>query len=78
MFKSNANSLTFIPENGMNVVVSGRISVYEKEGVYQLYCNTMDVDGQGELYAAFEKLKKKLEIEGLFDSTRKKRTTSFT
>ena len=43
----------------MNVVVSGRISVYEKEGVYQLYCNTMDVDGQGELYAAFEKLKKK-------------------
>ncbi len=77
MFKSNANSLTFIPENGMNVVVSGRISVYEKEGVYQLYCNSMDVDGQGELYIAFEKLKKKLEIEGVFDSSRKKELPVF-
>ncbi|WP_010292263.1 exodeoxyribonuclease VII large subunit [Clostridium senegalense] len=72
MFKSNTYSLTFIPENGMNVVVSGRISVYEKEGVYQLYCNHIEVDGVGDLFVAFEKLKKQLEIEGLFDENRKK------
>ncbi|MGG7164021.1 exodeoxyribonuclease VII large subunit [Clostridium ihumii] len=67
MFKSNANSLTFIPENGMNVLVNGRISVYEKEGVYQLYCDGMEIDGVGNLYIEFEKLKRKLEEEGLFD-----------
>ena len=67
MFKSNANSLTFIPENGMNVLVNGRISVYEKEGVYQLYCDGMEIDGIGNLYIEFEKLKRKLEEEGLFD-----------
>ena len=67
MFKSNANSLTFIPENGMNVLVNGRISVYEKEAVYQLYCDGMEIDGVGNLYIEFEKLKRKLEEEGLFD-----------
>lgn len=77
MFKSNAYSLTFIPENGMNVVVSGRISVYEKEGVYQLYCNKMEKEGVGDLYVAFEKLKKKLELEGLFDLSRKREVPLF-
>lgn len=72
MFRSKAMDLTFIPKDGMNVVVSGNISIYEKEGTYQLYCNTMEVDGEGELFIAFNLLKEKLEQEGLFDINRKK------
>lgn len=72
MFRSAARNLEFIPENGMKIVVKGRISVYEKEGAYQLYCNEMKVDGIGELYIAFEKLKVKLEAKGLFDKEHKK------
>ena len=71
MFKSRAMSLNFIPKDGMQVIISGNISVYDKEGVYQLYCDTMEVAGEGELYLAFNKLKAKLEDEGLFDSSRK-------
>ncbi|GAA0767324.1 exodeoxyribonuclease VII large subunit [Clostridium subterminale] len=72
MFKTKAMNLTFMPKDGMNVVVSGNISIYEKEGTYQLYCNTMEVDGEGELFTAFNLLKEKLEREGLFDINRKK------
>lgn len=72
MFKSNASKLNFIPKEGMNVVVTGNISVYEKEGSYQLYCNSMNLEGEGELFLAFQKLKEKLEKEGLFDFSKKK------
>lgn len=72
MFKGNAASLSFKPENGMSVQAHGRISVYERDGQYQLYIDRMLVRGVGDLYAAFEQLKKKLSKEGLFDSERKK------
>ncbi|WP_027624672.1 exodeoxyribonuclease VII large subunit [Clostridium lundense] len=72
MFKSYAKELTFIPEDGMNVVIKGKVSVYSKEGSYQLYCEEIEPEGLGELYIAFEKLKGKLEKEGLFDPSHKK------
>ncbi|KAJ51477.1 exodeoxyribonuclease VII large subunit [Clostridium tetanomorphum] len=72
MFRSYANSLKFTPENGMKVIVKGKVSLYSKEGVYQLYCEDIQPEGLGELYVSFEKLKKKLEEEGLFDSKYKK------
>lgn len=72
MFKSSCAGLKFHPEDGMNVIVSGHISVYERDGQYQLYVNDMQPDGKGALYAAFEQLKKKLEQEGLFDVHNKK------
>ncbi|MBV4423987.1 exodeoxyribonuclease VII large subunit [Clostridium tyrobutyricum] len=72
MFRSPAKSLKFVPENGMKIILQGRISVYEKEGVYQFYCDEMKLDGLGELYIAFEKLKTKLEAKGLFDKNHKK------
>ncbi|MFL0196898.1 exodeoxyribonuclease VII large subunit [Clostridium sp. WILCCON 0269] len=73
MFKSSAENLNFMPEDGMKVIVKGRISVYEKEGVYQLYCSEMKPEGVGELYLAFERLKMKLEQKGLFDISHKKK-----
>lgn len=72
LFKGNAMSLRFRPENGMKVIAMGRVSVYPRDGAYQLYCTTMIVDGVGDLYAAFEQLKKKLEAQGLFDPRHKK------
>ena len=72
MFRSDAENLNFIPENGMNVEITGRVSVYIKEGSYQLYCSKMNQAGIGELYAAFLKLKERLEKEGLFDADHKK------
>ena len=72
MFKSAAMSLTFKPEDGMKVLARGRIGVYEQSGTYQLYINEMTPDGVGELYIAYEQLKKKLEAEGLFDESIKK------
>ena len=72
MFRSAAAGLDFKPENGMKVIASGRISVYERDGQYQLYINSMKQDGKGDLYAAFEKLKEKLRLEGLFDAAHKK------
>lgn len=72
MFKSSAYTLKFNPKNGDKVVVQGRVSVYEKDGSYQLYCNTMKKDGIGDLYLAFEELKEKLTKEGLFDLEHKK------
>ncbi|MCT8976028.1 exodeoxyribonuclease VII large subunit [Clostridium sp. CX1] len=72
MFKGNSRNLTFLPENGMKVIVKGRISLYEKEGAYQFYCDKMELEGIGELYIAFEKLKNRLELEGLFKDEHKK------
>lgn len=72
MFRANAMSLTFRPENGMQVIAEGRVSVYERDGQYQLYINSMEQDGKGNLYEQFEKLKAKLQKEGLFDQNAKK------
>lgn len=72
IFKSNAYSLTFEPSDGMKVMARGRVSVYEPGGAYQLYITEMLPDGAGELYVAYEKLKRKLSDEGIFDEEHKK------
>ena len=72
MFKSAASGLAFKPEDGMKVLARGRISVYEAGGSYQLYITEMIPDGVGELYIAYEQLKKRLEEEGLFSQEFKK------
>lgn len=72
MFKSAAAKMKFIPEDGMKVTAHGRISSFVRDGTYQLYCDAMEPDGIGALYVAFEQLKRKLELEGLFDPARKK------
>lgn len=72
MFKGNAFKLRFRPENGMNVIAMGKISVYPRDGAYQLYCTAMTVDGVGDLHAAFEQLKEKLSKKGYFDPAHKK------
>ena len=72
MFKGNAIRLRFRPENGMKVIAMGKISVFPRDGAYQLYCTAMAVDGIGDLHAAFEQLKAKLGAMGLFDSSHKK------
>ena len=72
MFSYNTNSLTFNPVDGMKVLVTGKISVYEATGSYQIYVTSMQEDGLGNLYVEFEKLKKKLAAEGLFDQDKKK------
>ena len=72
MFKSNATRLRFRPENGMKVIAMGRITVYPRDAAFQLYCSAMTVDGVGDLYAAFEQLKKKLAAQGLFAPEHKK------
>ena len=72
MFKGNAMRLRFRPENGMKVIAMGKVSVFPRDGAYQLYCTAMAMDGVGDLYAAFEQLKKKLAAQGLFDHAHKK------
>ncbi len=72
MFTRNASKVKFTPEDGMNVLVEGYISVYEAGGSYQIYVQNMTEDGLGNLYLAFEQLKKRLEKEGLFDARHKK------
>ena len=72
MFRGNAMRLKFRPDNGMQVIAMGKISVYPRDGAYQLYCSAMVMDGVGDLYAAFEQLKAKLSEKGLFDPTHKK------
>ena len=72
MFKTDTLSLKFKPQNGNKVLVRGRISVYERDGKYQVYCKAMQPDGVGRLYEEYELLKQKLELEGLFDVARKK------
>ena len=72
MFKGNAFRLRFRPENGMKVIAMGKVSVYPRDGAYQLYCTAMAMDGVGDLYAAFEELKRRLSQQGLFDPAHKK------
>lgn len=72
MFSSMASRLRFVPANGMKVIVSANVQVYERDGVYQLYVSDMQPDGIGALYLAFEQLKEKLAMEGLFDESHKK------
>ena len=73
MFRGSAVKLKFRPENGMKIIAMGRITVYPRDGAYQLYCTAMALDGVGDLHAAFEQLKVKLAAEGLFDPAHKKR-----
>lgn len=77
MFKNSAQSLSFEPSDGMKVLARGRISVYEAGGSYQLYIEEMIPDGVGDLYIAYEKLKKQLEAEGLFAPEHKKPIPQF-
>ncbi len=72
MFKSYAERLAFKPKDGMKVMVFGSVSVFERDGVYQIYVKTMMEDGMGDLHEQFEQLKAKLEKEGLFDEVHKK------
>ena len=72
MFSTYASKLKFTPIDGMKVLISGKVSVYEQTGSYQIYVDSLEEDGLGNLYVAFEQLKKKLEQEGLFDQSKKK------
>ncbi len=73
MFKTSTATLNFMPKDGMKVIVFGTVSVFERDGIYQIYCKAMQEDGMGSLFKAYEELKKKLELEGLFDETHKKK-----
>ena len=73
MFSTSTKKLKFLPQDGMKVLVTGRISVFESTGQYQIYIEDMLEDGVGNLYIAYEQLKKKLEQEGLFAESHKKR-----
>ena len=73
MFKSYAEKLAFIPKDGMKVMVFGSVSVFERDGVYQIYAKSMMQDGMGDLHEKFEQLKSQLEKEGLFDESHKKK-----
>ena len=77
MFRSSAARLKFMPENGMKVTVFGSISVFPRDGVYQMYVTSMQPDGIGALYLAYEQLKAKLESEGLFSEDNKKPIPQF-
>lgn len=77
MFRSRAQYLRFLPQNGMQVVAGGTISVYERDGVYQLYVDSLMPEGTGDLALAFEQLKKKLSAAGLFDQSRKQPLPAF-
>ena len=77
MFKSSAMRLRFRPENGMKVIAMGSVTVYVRDGVYQLYCTALVLDGIGDLYAAFEQLKARLGAQGLFDPAHKKPLPKF-
>lgn len=77
MFKGNASRLQFVPQEGMRVMCTGRVSVFERDGVYQLYAENMLPDGEGNLLASLEKLKEKLSGEGLFDRSKKRAIPKF-
>ena len=77
MFKGNAQRMKFRPENGMQVIAVGKISVFPRDGAYQLYCTGLVLDGVGDLYAAFEQLKAKLQAQGLFDPAHKQPLPKF-
>ena len=71
MFKSYAQKLNFMPKDGMKVFILGGISVFERDGVYQIYVKAMEEDGLGDLYTKYQELKNKLESQGLFDEENK-------
>ena len=73
MFKSSTATLNFVPKDGMKVFVLGSVSVFERDGIYQIYVQAMQEDGIGDLYKEYEKLKNKLEKEGFFDEVHKKK-----
>ena len=73
MFKSYTPNLNFVPKDGMKVRILGTVSVFERDGVYQIYCKAMQEDGIGDLYTKYNELKNKLEAEGLFDQAHKKK-----
>ncbi len=73
MFKTYTNTLNFVPKDGSKVIILGKVSVFERDGVYQIYAKAMKEDGIGDLYAEYEKLKAKLAEEGLFESSHKKK-----
>ena len=77
MFKSYNEKLNFMPKDGMKVMVFGSVSVFERDGVYQIYAKAMQEDGMGSLYTKYEELKKKLEKEGHFDQEVKKKIPTF-
>ncbi len=77
MFKAHASKLQFSPENGMKVIVRARVSLYEKDGSFQIYIEEIQPDGVGALQMAFEQLKKRLAAQGLFDEARKRRLPSY-
>ena len=73
MFKTYAEKIKFEPKDGMKVIIFGTVSVFERDGVYQIYCKSIDEDGLGDLYLAYQQLKEKLEKEGLFNEAHKKK-----
>ena len=73
MFKSYAQKLNFMPKDGMKVMVFGSVSVFERDGVYQIYVKAMEEDGLGDLYTRYQELKKELEDKGLFNEEHKKK-----
>ena len=77
MFKSYTPHLSFMPKDGMKVLVLGSVSVFERDGVYQIYCKAMKQEGMGTLYEEYQKLKAKLEKEGLFDASHKRKIPMF-
>lgn len=77
MFKTDTLNLKFVPKDGMKVMILGNVSVFERDGVYQIYCKAMQEDGMGSLYTAYEELKNKLDKQGLFDSKFKKPIPKF-
>ncbi len=77
MFKSYTPHLQFMPKDGMKVVILGTVSVFERDGQYQVYCKAMKQEGIGDLYEEYQKLKAKLEKEGLFDDSHKKKIPMF-
>ncbi|MBR4261529.1 MAG: exodeoxyribonuclease VII large subunit [Clostridia bacterium] len=77
MFKTYTPNLKFVPKDGMKVMILGTVSVFERDGVYQIYCKAMQEDGMGSLYTAYEELKNKLEKQGMFDVAHKKAIPKF-
>jgi exodeoxyribonuclease VII large subunit len=73
MFKSYTTHLAFQPKDGMKVKILGSVSVFERDGVYQIYCKAMQEDGLGDLYTKYLELKNKLELEGLFEQSKKQK-----
>ena len=77
MFRSSAMRIRFRPENGMKIIAMGKVTVYPRDGAYQLYCTAITLDGAGDLHVAFEQLKQKLSAQGLFDPGHKQKLPTY-